>query len=42
MTFPSSSFRGLIVTATAFEIGESENCRLNWMLGLDGRDVLMD
>ncbi len=35
ISFPSSSFRGLIVTATAFGAGDEEKFRFDWILQQD-------
>lgn len=42
MSFPSSSFRGLIVAATALGVGDEEKLRFDWALLQDVRDNLND
>ncbi len=40
MSFPSSSFRGLIVAATALGVGDEKKPRFDWVLLQDSRDDL--
>ena len=42
ISFPSSSFRGLIVTATAFGVGDEEKLRFSCALKVDDGDGLKD
>lgn len=42
MSFPSSSFRGLIVAATALGAGDEEKFRFDWVSWQDARDNLND